>query len=236
MYSYIAKVTDKINNGSGIINSIRVGVFRVEDDHEEQVGEYIRNYSAFSHTFYHFKKDGKDYALYSPHYTATMVMELPSCREIGGEEPNAWGFCPIDYYVPSYIVREHEFDDNKGEHHIFQHRHNEPSASLLVPHVDKYDHSRPLSPLLYYPFGFVAGCVWGDDSSTKIQYLDLSEVDKGIIKRDNRFGYIEMPDALSLKQAIDLYSFMYDPDEEDAYEVTIAIQKRFDIRTGKMLN
>ena len=28
--------------------------------------------------------------------------------------------------------------------------------------------------------GFVAGCVWGDDSSWKIEYLDLSKADEGI--------------------------------------------------------
>jgi hypothetical protein len=32
MYSYIAKIIDKIDNGPGIMNSIRVGVFRVESD------------------------------------------------------------------------------------------------------------------------------------------------------------------------------------------------------------
>ena len=36
------------------------------------------------------------------------------------------------------------------------------------------------------------GCYWGDDNSWKVQYLDLSEIEKGIIRRDERFGYAEL--------------------------------------------
>lgn len=42
-------------------------------------------------------------------------------------------------------------------------------------------------------FGFLAGCVWGDDTSWKIQFLDLRQVDEGILIRDDRFGYLELP-------------------------------------------
>lgn len=41
-------------------------------------------------------------------------------------------------------------------------------------------------------FGFVWGCYWGDDTSWKVQHLDLSRVQEGIIARDNRFGYVEL--------------------------------------------
>lgn len=39
---------------------------------------------------------------------------------------------------------------------------------------------------------FVCGCVWGDDTSWKIQYLDLSRLEEGIIQREDRFGSIEL--------------------------------------------
>jgi hypothetical protein len=42
-------------------------------------------------------------------------------------------------------------------------------------------------------FGFVAGCIWGDDSNWKVQYLDLSEVSKGVLVRRESFGYLPMP-------------------------------------------
>ena len=52
-------------------------------------------------------------------------------------------------------------------------------------------------------FGFVSGCVWGDDHSWKIQYLDLSKISEGILTRDDRFGYIELCGSQNLKDAID---------------------------------
>lgn len=232
MNLYVAKVIEKIGNDPGIINSLRVGVFRVENNHEEQIGEYVRNYSTLFKTFFPFRKNGTDYALYSPNYTATRVMELPSCRDIGGEEPSGGGFCPVEFYVPSYI--EKESIDTTGQTHRY--RHNEPDQESFVPYEKNGFRTYPIGSLTYYSFGFVAGCIWGYDSSWKIQYLDLAKVENGLIRREERFGYIALPNALDLKQAINLYDYLYDPNEDDAYRVTIAIQKQFDLRTGKMLD
>jgi hypothetical protein len=88
----------------------------------------------------------------------------------------------------------------------------------------------------YYPFGFVAGCIWGDDSSWKIQFLDLCEAEKGILKRDERFGYIALPDSMTLQQAVDLADFETDSEAGWANHITIAIQKRFDLKTGKPID
>lgn len=53
-------------------------------------------------------------------------------------------------------------------------------------------------------FGFVSGCVWGDDTSWKIQHLDLSKIAEGILVRDDRHGYIEMPgNVKTLKDCVD---------------------------------
>lgn len=41
-------------------------------------------------------------------------------------------------------------------------------------------------------FGFVWGCHWGDDGSWKVQYLDLSRVQEGVVRREERFGYVEL--------------------------------------------
>lgn len=60
--------------------------------------------------------------------------------------------------------------------------------------------------------GFVAGCVWGDDSSWKIQYLDLSKVAEGILIRSGKFGYLEMPKNFNrLEECIsmDYYNEVY---------------------------
>jgi len=105
-------------------------------------------------------------------------------------------------------------------------------------------------------FGFVSGCVWGDDCSWKLQYLDLSRIDEGIIQRDDRFGYVELPRDVDLKHAIsdDLY-FVGDldftefnkktkengdepklPDIKHCDEpyIEIAVPMEFDVNTGKL--
>lgn len=75
-------------------------------------------------------------------------------------------------------------------------------------------------------FGFVAGCVWGDDSSWKIQFLDLRRIEDGIILRDERFGYIELPGGIELKDAINTehYCVLKDPKHpDDDWDRTIKI-------------
>ncbi len=239
MHTYKAKVLEKLNTVR-----IKVGVFRVEDTQEELVGEYERNY-ALLNTFCCFRKDDREYALYSPNYSATRIMELPSCKDLGGEETSSNGFCPTDYYVPSYIDREITWHNGL----VARSRVHEPRPENLKPEVWKAtvldaktgekieveDRSYPVSSLLYYPFGFVAGCLWGDDSTWKIQYLDLSEADKGIVKRDERFGYIVLPEKLRLKEAVDMSD--YDPDDKDPYtKISITITKRFDLDTGESVD
>jgi hypothetical protein len=242
---YTAAVLRKIENAPGTWNSIEVGVFRADGERHEQVGAYIRNYPTLFRTFCAFRVDGRDYALYSGDYTATRVMELPSCRDIGGEERSGGGFCPVDYYVPCYVEREYvRLDDT-----IRRHRVNEPEPCSLRPGVNTYTPldpatgqrtrvekpAHPVSPLLYYPFGFVAGCIWGDDSSWKIQYLDLSRAAQGIIRREERFGYIALPDGLPLKDAIGMEDYGTDPEEEWSRRITIAVEARFDLETGRLV-
>ena len=161
---YTAQVLESKEITPGCWNVLRVGVF---DENGNQVGEYERNYHNLYETFFPFKKGDKWYALYSRDYTSTRVMSLPDCKDLGGEERDTWGFCPVEYYVP--------YEEHEGEFDTFE-AHPE--------------------------MGLVAGCVWGDDCSWKIQYLDLSKVEEGIIKRDNRFGYIELPSDMKLKDAV----------------------------------
>lgn len=76
--------------------------------------------------------------------------------------------------------------------------------------------------------GFVAGCIWGDDSSWKIQYLDLSRIEEGIIRREERFGYIELPGSVRLRDAIHVYGLLNSP------RLYIAVSTQWDLQTGKM--
>jgi hypothetical protein len=136
---------------------------------ERLVGRYDRNHSMLR-TFEPFRQNGRDYALISPDYTATSVMDLESGEIIAGEQPSPGGFCPVGFYVPDW------WDI---------HEHAESNGTLPG--------SRSWTPDYEWPtgeFGFVWGCVWGDDSSWKVQHLDLSRIREGTLTREERFGYV----------------------------------------------
>lgn len=171
---------------------------RDENKNKTKVGEYIRNYSSMYNTFEPFVKDGKEYALISRHYTGTAVISLPDCKVIAEEPKDGSGFCPTGFFVPFYAENdEHDPDDveDRQQVGIEDYLCDFEYASKVIGH-----------------FGFVCGCHWGDDSSWKIQYLDLSQIEKGIIKRDSRFGYIElMGSSDSLKDNVKV--MLFDPPE-----------------------
>jgi hypothetical protein len=167
--------TRPVDNGPTVMNSLIVSVFERSPAGVRQIGEYPRNHAGIYDTFHPFQLNGNWYALYSRDYTATRVMELPTGRNIAGEEPESNGFCPVDFYVP--------YADERV---------------IAAGHAGQ--------------FGFVAGCKWGDDSSWKIQYLDLSGIESGIFSRQERFGYLSIPaDRRRLAECISFDSY-YPPD------------------------
>jgi hypothetical protein len=181
---YYAKVIEKIEIRPGCWAYNKIGIFeRLSPDNtnDKQIGSYQRNYDAFFDTFHPFQiKDKKDpegnpkwYALYSRSYTATRLMSLPDCTDLGGEDPAGHGFCPVEYWVPQGDEDENTYWDEGS-------------------------------------WGFVKGCVWGDDSSMKVEWLIIDPENvagKGVIRREARFGYCELADGIPLKQAIKIDDF-----------------------------
>jgi hypothetical protein len=137
-------------------------------DGDTVIAEYDRNYSMLQ-TFEPFRQDAHPYALISSDYTATSALDLATGAVIAAEEPAGTGFCPVGFYVPDW----HDLHDAKLL----------PGSLSWRPD----DHQWPCGD-----FGFVWGCIWGDDSSWKVQYLDLSAVRDGEIRRDERFGYLRL--------------------------------------------
>lgn len=252
-----AKEIKKIDNGKGYWNSVLVGVF----DGEEQIGEYKRNYPDFaSSTFYAFELNNKWYALYSKDYTSTRIMSLPDCKDIGGEEPDAFGFCPVEFYVPEITgiifnpedpqpkLANHNVEKwgLKVENRIFypdSPNHPQPDENKKLEYLKEKELSwqafkewQNRNPFLtqFAKFGFVSGCVWGDDSGWKLQFIDLSEAEKGIIKRDDRFGYLELPNV-SLADAVEVLdydNYLNDPIEK--FKVKIAIPTIYNLLGKKV--
>jgi hypothetical protein len=116
-------------------------------------------------------------------------MKLPECEDVGGEEPDGFGFCPVEYFVPCKERDSQKYPDLSGR------------------------------------FGFVKGCVWGDDASMKVEFLDLSE---GGLSRDARFGYHELPENVPLEDCIDLSLFSENEELFDETLIKIATFRTFD--------
>ena len=209
-------------NQPGTWDSTIVEVFRRTDapGGHAKVGEYKRNY-ALLQTFEPFRQGNREFALISPNYTRTSVLDLESGCVVAEEQPDAGkaGFCPVGFYVPDW------WDVNKG------------STIPGSPHW---------SPDCEWPtgdFGFVWGCVWGDDSSWKIQYLDLSGVQHGVVRREERFGYVELAtfDYVSPCLNLDLGpSQMTKPPPfisiskwDGVARVTFAVEMQFGLESGK---
>ena len=170
---YVIKCAPK-QNRPGTWNSTIVEVFRRPSSPGElkKICEYERNHSLFQ-TFEPFRQRDKEFALISRDYTKTAVLDLASGTVIAEEidDPDAppeGGFCPVGFYVPDW------WDVNDGS---------------LIPGSEFWstDHEWPNGD-----FGFVWGCHWGDDTSWKVQHVDLSRVQQGIVRRDERFGYLEL--------------------------------------------
>lgn len=217
------------------------------DGTRTQVHEYGRNYSMLK-TFEPFRQlaDGvwHDYALISPSYSTFAVLDLesfevvatrpypqrdwytrvdppysqyekmraerPEAFEPGGywagkgptDQINGEGFCPRAFYVPDITEELHgapNFDGREQDAWF---------AASVAPFQGQ--------------FGFVAGCVWGDDSSDKLRYIDLSKISDGIVTEDERFGYWELP-----------YGPLRDSIRIEDGDLNILTSIRVDISTGR---
>lgn len=188
---------EKVETKEGCWNTLKVLIY----DNGQLIGSYDRNYSTLYGTFLPFKQNGKHYALFSSCYSATSVMELPSCKVIATETER--GFCPTGYYVPCVEDSVLEEDD---EHSNYRYKVIGPNGN----------------------FGFVCGCFWGDDSSWKIQFLDLSKISEGIISRDDRFGYIELLGSHEeLEKAINVEPYSQEEYDQNDVFIEIACRRTF---------
>ncbi len=166
---YLVRDTNR-SKASGEWVSSLVEVFRrLPGKEPEQICAYERNYSTLQ-TFEPFRRGNREFALISRDYTRTAVLDLASGEVIAEEteETPGSGFCPVGFYVPDWWDLH---DDS------------------IIPGSEYWDarHEWPVGD-----FGFVWGCYWGDDSSWKVQYLDLRRITEGVIARDARFGYVEL--------------------------------------------
>lgn len=195
---YTARVATEKKPGSWPTSHVKVM------DGEAIIAAYDRNYGMLG-TFEPFRQGDRDFALISPHYTATSVMDLGTGEIIAAEEPDAHGFCPVGFYVPDW----HDIHDG-----------------TVLPgsmHWRPADHEWPSGD-----FGFLWGCIWGDDSSWKVQYLDLSGIQQGDLRRDERFGYVK----LAARPDVPASEFIRCRSWQGIRSVEFVVEQIYDLSTG----
>lgn len=182
-----------VKNKPGTWDSIRVSIYK----NKNIIGEYIRNYSVGGiETFYPFLVDNNWFALYSANYTATRIVKLTddSIEDWCGEDPSPNGFCPAEFYVPKY----NEFKSSDIEYYTVDAEYKNINDFIDEQTTAEFIDSR------YCNFAFVSGCHWGDDSYRKLKYIDLSNINNKQITVEDRFGYWQLPNNLSLKECINM--------------------------------
>lgn len=232
-------------------DKIRIGVYQQDDATSKSylIGEYERNYATMYQTFLHVPKGDRHFALYSPFYTGTRILEITpgiGIKDIGGEERDSNGFCPKEYYVPpisQYVSEDSDFtldgpprDWSKilsyfpegsyidgGEFNTSTSRPklNYPDGRAIRAYTeDEKSYAWVWGPLKSHEYGilslpashaFVGGCYWA--APDEIQYLDVSRIDEGIIKRDPQKFEMYYPDRENL--TLETIISSQDADERD---------------------
>ena len=207
-----------IENKPGTWNSTKVSIVR----DGILIGEYLRNYSRNTkETFFPFLLGGDWYALYSADYTTTRVMKLYEDRieDWCGEDSSSFGFCPVEMYIPKYnkysIIGE-------GEYYTVDTEYN-TCAEFIAEQEDKN-----FVEVKYCNFGFLSGCVWGDDSSWKLLYIDLSKVPNKELVISDKFGYWELPSRMKLKECVHMSNW-----EPEHSWITLTRIENINLETGE---
>lgn len=150
------------------------------DNYGTPVGSFIFNYhTGLDKIIRPFQIGEGWYTTYATSYNKLAVARLHPDRfehidaDVGGKE----GFCPVEVLVP--------FKLSDGTYSVW---HVDPEAY-------NYEYfAEPGRTIEYADFGFVAGCVWGDDTTYKLRYLDFSKLaTERKLSVTAPFGYFELP-------------------------------------------
>lgn len=220
--------TEPVSNGEGYWNYLDVTVYKREET-PKVVAKYQRHYSCMYNTFEPFWQDGP-YALISEDYTKTSVLDLSTGTIIATEEDEffEWegeqrrepGFCPTGFHAIGWWNEYDEsYLDDDGMCSYEKEKTERPENAfiydkLLTESFDKINTT----------WALVCGCYWGDDNDWKIQYLDLSDIKNGVLKRDERFGYIALAGGASELKKTHVYGD----------RIVLPVALTFDLASGKM--
>jgi hypothetical protein len=221
------------DNGEGYWNSVSVEILF----NGIAIGSYIRHYPSYTiETFHPFLYRSEWFALYSSNYTATRVAKLSpdNFEDWCGEDGHSHGFCPTAFYVPRYTTTREMFRGKWLETKHFENEYDEEELEEYYsikrdypPTPDDHISSVPEGPTcngeFFCDYGFLSGCVWGDDISWKLRFIDLSQLNEKVLKIEEKFGYFELPNDMKLRDCVR-------NDSEDYFELNQL--RRFSIKKG----
>lgn len=191
------------------------------------VASYHRNYPYLLRTFHPFRQLGeggqwREYALVSDNYWKTSVLDLVTGEMVateGGTVSEDELTQRLEAGVSPEVVERLRQDYVPGagfcpqEFRVFD--FNEFFDAEVLPSPEEFDLVRGM-------WALVAGCVWGDDSTMKVRYVDLSRIGDGVVRVDERFGYVEL--GADLGNA-NLYT--------ETGKIDLPVQGFFDVRNGR---
>lgn len=189
---FFIRLTGKSNGGSAWDSTI-TDIYNHEKKH---LGNFTREYPNYGDTtFCPFKLGEQWYALYSDDYEKTRVMTLPDCQFLC--EPEDDSFCPVEHYVPQYRILKLDMGD--GSYSFLYEWDNDRDRM----DIEGYSQWSVHQDWTYADFGFVSGCHWGDDSSWKVWFLDLSGLRTGaVVRKFPKFGFPELAPGRDLPSSL----------------------------------
>lgn len=170
--------------------------------------------SAVWNTVHPFEHQGRWYVTYSSAYTRLSVFNITDQYEAWTDEGGAGGFCPVAVAIPW------KHTDVRPEH---ERSHNLTMWSWLPRIGDQYEGDASFRASAA-DFGFYSGCIWGDDSSWKLRYLDFSRLSEGIVVASDAFGYIPLPTSMTIQDCVELD---YVEEDEDRKVFALAVRSFF---------
>jgi hypothetical protein len=156
--------TVTIERGPGVWNTTETPIIDTRKP-EGVLFLYERDYPGRP-PFEPFRQGDRDYALISPHYEETAVVDLEKGAIVASFDE---GFCPVGFYVPDWR------DVRDGS---------------VVPGSLYWDDRSDRWP--DGTLGFAWGCIWGDDNGWKVQAVNLEKLSEGVVTLEERWGYLRL--------------------------------------------
>lgn len=249
--SYSVKKIKDIDNGKGYWGYVEVGIFDGDNQIGSYIRNYPghdNTFYPFQLNDKWYAIYSKDY-MYSRVMELPSCKDIAWEDDKNTKYENH--FCPVEYYVPYLCVMDFKKGEVDPYPYNPRHDPDKWAVRIqgkngysmwYYPEDKKGDKSkrkeykeacekcdkefkewRDRHPHIfkYLDIAFVSGCPWGLDHTWQVRCFDLSKIEEGVLKNDDRFGWIDLPSKVSLKDSLDFD--LIDGDEQKLEDMVISI-------------